>query len=482
MTNRLYPSLVYRILTILLLVIPWIWAHGDNAVDADRIMADSLCERGLFHCVDDLDYTEAFSCFSKAYDIACDRGYDDVRIRCAINLASLFLTYDNLIYTEQFTKEAMTLYREAFDLAASTHDWDKVSFAMLCMLNVSDGGDAQDIIDRCLKKYLSLPIPDTVPEAVFVKELAKGISYLDRDNCNKALDSFRKSLAMVSTPEWDFRTLVGVRIMTVRALARCGKYDEAFELCDRSAAEADSIGTPDLTAAIYAEKEKIAMMTGDDTSASALRLMRLEIKDSLLADTGIGNIASLHHEANSDKDRLSIVLIAGLLLGMALIAYIWIAVRRRHHKSISAVAAPQLVMEQEKYRGSNLTEVEKERIHTEIERVMKESEEILSESFSLQRLAELASTTPRRVSQVVNEKYGCNLKTLANRCRIQTAVARLRSSEYRNLTIEGIGISVGFKSRSYFVTAVKKATGRTPSEIRENPDADIVMDVPLHDC
>ena len=52
--------------------------------------------------------------------------------------------------------------------------------------------------------------------------------------------------------------------------------------------------------------------------------------------------------------------------------------------------------------------------------------------------------------------------------RVREAMRRLDGSDtqYANLTIEAIGESVGFKSRSTFSTAFKRVTGLTPNDYR----------------
>jgi AraC-like DNA-binding protein len=50
-----------------------------------------------------------------------------------------------------------------------------------------------------------------------------------------------------------------------------------------------------------------------------------------------------------------------------------------------------------------------------------------------------------------------------NGFRIRLAIERLRSDAYQNWTIEGVGQSVGFRSKSSFYQAFKKQTGMSPA-------------------
>jgi AraC-like DNA-binding protein len=77
----------------------------------------------------------------------------------------------------------------------------------------------------------------------------------------------------------------------------------------------------------------------------------------------------------------------------------------------------------------------------------------------------LSGSKYKYVSQVINEYYQQNFNTFLNSYRIKEACKRLGDLEhYGNYTIEAISESVGFKSRSTFVSSFKRITGLTPSQ------------------
>lgn len=97
-----------------------------------------------------------------------------------------------------------------------------------------------------------------------------------------------------------------------------------------------------------------------------------------------------------------------------------------------------------------------------------ESELIFKDSFSLDQLAEAVGKKRPVVSQAIKEHLGDNFYSMLNSYRIKEACRRLRDSEhYGKFTVEGIGLSVGFKSRSNFITSFKKTVGIPPSEYRK---------------
>ena len=118
-----------------------------------------------------------------------------------------------------------------------------------------------------------------------------------------------------------------------------------------------------------------------------------------------------------------------------------------------------------KYKSSHLSDADKQQLLARILEVMDNNDEIFSPDFSLERLAMLSGSKYKYVSQVINEHYQQNFNNFLNSYRIKEACKRMGDIEhYGNYTIEAISESVGFKSRSTFVTSFKRITGLTPSQ------------------
>ncbi len=63
------------------------------------------------------------------------------------------------------------------------------------------------------------------------------------------------------------------------------------------------------------------------------------------------------------------------------------------------------------------------------------------------------------------KKLGSSFLELINKYRIEEAKSLILDPKL-NETIEGIGYSVGFNSKSTFHSAFKRITGQTPSEFK----------------
>ena len=119
----------------------------------------------------------------------------------------------------------------------------------------------------------------------------------------------------------------------------------------------------------------------------------------------------------------------------------------------------------EKYKNSSLSIEDKNELLAKILNVMENIEEICSISFSAERLAQLTGSKYKYVSQVINEKYGCNFNMFLNKFRIKEACRRFSDVEnYGQYTIDAMSQSLGFKSRTTFTSSFKKIIGLTPSQ------------------
>lgn len=86
--------------------------------------------------------------------------------------------------------------------------------------------------------------------------------------------------------------------------------------------------------------------------------------------------------------------------------------------------------------------------------------------LTLAHLAAAIDATPHQVSEALNRYAGTSFADLLMRHRIDEVKSQLRDPANDRYTIEGIGTSAGFGSRSALYTAFKKLEGVTPTEYR----------------
>jgi AraC-like DNA-binding protein len=71
-----------------------------------------------------------------------------------------------------------------------------------------------------------------------------------------------------------------------------------------------------------------------------------------------------------------------------------------------------------------------------------------------------------QLSAFINQEYGKNFNELTNEYRVEYLIDNLKNStDHIQFTLEALGREAGFNSRAAFISAVKKKTGKTPSEL-----------------
>ena len=90
----------------------------------------------------------------------------------------------------------------------------------------------------------------------------------------------------------------------------------------------------------------------------------------------------------------------------------------------------------------------------------------LDPELSVDKLSKVSGTSPRNISQVINEILNQNFYEFVNSYRISAAKEQLEDPQETDKTVLEILYSVGFNSKSVFNSSFKKSTGLTPTEYR----------------
>lgn len=116
----------------------------------------------------------------------------------------------------------------------------------------------------------------------------------------------------------------------------------------------------------------------------------------------------------------------------------------------------------EKYETSGLNS-DQLQIVERVKQFLQKENYHLREDASLSGLARELDIAPNYLSQSINSQLKQNFNEFINVHRVEEAKKRLLDTAYQHLSIEGIGNSVGFRSKSAFYTAFKKQAGATPA-------------------
>lgn len=103
-----------------------------------------------------------------------------------------------------------------------------------------------------------------------------------------------------------------------------------------------------------------------------------------------------------------------------------------------------------------------------IERFMRESELFLNQDLTLHLFSNAIALSPRLISTCINKNFGNNFNEWVNGFRVEKALQLLEADVKNQLSIEGIGTSAGFKSRSTMYSAFQKKLGHSPGHYRKS--------------
>lgn len=104
---------------------------------------------------------------------------------------------------------------------------------------------------------------------------------------------------------------------------------------------------------------------------------------------------------------------------------------------------------------------------TGISEEMEEQAYYLNQDLTVHDLARKMDMSARTISDCVNRHFGKNFNEWVNTYRVAKALELLEDPEKEHLSIEGIGMDSGFKSRSAMYTAFKRKLGKSPGHFRE---------------
>jgi AraC-like DNA-binding protein len=92
----------------------------------------------------------------------------------------------------------------------------------------------------------------------------------------------------------------------------------------------------------------------------------------------------------------------------------------------------------------------------------------LDPNLSLQSAADRIGTPPGYLSRHINVAYKQSFPDYVNTCRVTELRRRLTDPAFQHLTILGLAMEVGFRSKSSFNAAFKKVTGQSPSDFKKS--------------
>ncbi len=487
--------------------------------------APDMTDEDIRHCIHATCnigriYTEFYHDYSKAYDyllnaqeMAEQYQQNDYKAIIQMSLGVLFIKLDPLQPDKHYYKKALDYHKQAFWQAANSKFYDILPVIFINLNYHSMWHQEYSAIDKEIEAYYKFSIPDSVFKFSFAQSIGKGVDAMRQGKPEEALEVFKNSTIDDSNPSNTAELKIMRNNCIYYALEHLGRYDEALKTLIKNK-DFTQKEAPYYIHECYKLLADFYNKQKNQPLAEKYELLYYRAINNLNTTTLSGSIDNVYFLREIDKmneeqkaltlkqkhDRQMLWVVSAFLL-LALVLLTLLAINRSRIKqknrvlyenNVALLAADEQrrrLAEQEekaraeaeaaKYGAIRMDEQSTEELWQNIIHVMEYSQEIFDENFSVARLAELIGAKPNYVSQAINQQPDWTFPTLLAHYRIREACRRMNdTARYGNYTVEGLGQSVGFTSRSYFVKLFKKHTGLTPSDYMKQRRASTPLTVP----
>lgn len=408
-------------------------------------------------------------------------------------------------------RKALRHYKSAFYEARKYNDWGVMLNAFGNIIIVVSEMRELNSIHSEVAVFKQIPKSFCVLEYEYDSLLYLGTLALEKKNAELALTYFKAQLQLFKEPSLEYsRYIYLAHINLAKSYCLQGKYEEALQELKTGENISADFETKDTKLEAYKLLHETYSKIGNAQKAAEYQNKYVLLKDSLLNYRLIAGINEMEFE-NKMKDVEShlkqlehqkeiqrIVIFLFLIIGFIIAFFLYLVASKNKKLNQSNQALFQKNIElfqseekerlrrqaleeqftedkqERKYKSSNLSDQRKEELLQKILTLMDNDESIFLCDFSANQLAAKVGVNYKYISQVINERIQCSFSNLLNKYRIKEACKRIEDKEqYGGFTLEAIGNSVGFKSRSSFIAAFKQVTGLTPFDFQRNIDAKI---------
>lgn len=475
-------------------------ARGDTG-DAPRFYAIAYNAMGAIYASVYGNYPKAVVSLRKGLELSEKNGDRHWTSSLRYNLAAMEYEQGVLSGEEDVYSAAMMRFSDVLDdldLDAS------MGLAMPLLVSAAEMSVRQRRVDDGIRMLRRIKDQDSVPEMMLnLRRALESLSQKDSEGAVHILDSTINSLGQGHSV-MDHAYGVSLRLMKAHALLDSGRekyalaeYDALVDLCEK---EENLFQVYEIERHLMDHYESIGNLSlAREYEFKALKTKeRLILRSNLLGEestNAIYNEDLLRREVAAEAARTMTyrvvfwISIAFLVVLIALIVILW-RKNRQLAKSREVIVRNDKEYFQEmsdimengrQDAGMNVDSkglvtadgrqreiIEKQNENSLFEKVrdiVKSSQEIYDEEFSTARLAGMVGERPGAVSAAIMEATGESTSKFLARARMREACRRFNDKEnYGGYTIEAIGQSVGYRSRSHFGSVFKKVIGMSPSE------------------
>ena len=496
----------------------------DTALMCYTIVANryesSLARQDKVHCkeanmrlwsiyfYDFYDYPKCFDCLTRALEIAGDAGIEDANIY--LGFGCMYQTISEECNDYELGTTAFKYYQQALATGMKTRDDKHTDMASTDVLSMAHSQGNLSQIQDIWQQYLRLPEQgETWILRRYNKMLYQAFNSIEQKRLDEAIGIYDKQLALIDTTQYS-RLIYFTHVEKAKVQAMKGDYTSAIASLKQAEGIAVDLEMKDCKLEVYGMLASYYSRLNDRNAREHYYNQYSLLKDTLTNYQQLASVSEMEFRnelkgmeqemtaMKQHREVMSIVTLVSLAFLLVLLVLLYLVYKKnrqltRSNQSLYQKNVEMLRAEEEerrmrrqlqdkeppcpdgagdsqpvadvKYKGSHLSDEDKQQLLARIQEVMDSNPEIFTPDFTLERLATLLGSRYKYVSQVINEHYQQNFNTFLNSYRIKEACKRMGDvKNYGNYTIEAISESVGFKSRSTFVSSFKRITGLTPSQ------------------
>lgn len=441
------------------------------------------------------DYPKAFESLSQALKISESTGKGQGMAN--LNLGMMYQMFGNDGHDSVALQTAKNYNKKAFQDAIAENDTNVVHMAFSNMLTLISDKKEIDSLQSYKTDYLKFNEHSHHPITSFNALLYDINMAITTKEYDKALALLDKQLKFVSAAQP--RYLISILMSRANVYRLKKEFDNSEQLLREAEEIAQKENMKDVLLNIYDDRKRLYNDMGNTDMEAEAYHSYLCMKDTLLNYRQISGFTEMNFLSEVERLDQSLAQmqykkrvqtwIVGLCLLIIVCLIVFVLVVLKKNKKLSAAnmslyeKTKQLIgKDVERINGSdkdtakhqglastpNISPEEKEKneeMMKTINDAARSCDDLYSPKFTISKFAELVDLPVKQISKVINEETGENFNGFINRYRIKKACLMLDDLEkYGNFTIENIGVSVGFRSRTAFISAFKKLTGLNPSD------------------
>lgn len=435
------------------------------------------------------NYSEAAVNMLKGLKLVRQQNLDLWENRITFNLSAMEYEQGRLSGNDTIVETSLEKFQSLLNKTDISGDR---GLAMTLLMNIAELGIREGMPEKVSAACSSLSVGDSTGSPL--KILGKISSLLSERKYGEACQMMDSTVRNIHESQSYLTTSIhnGLFLLRAHILLEAGKETEALQAYDEVIEMNEKAQDLFSIFEIYSHLRKYYKMQGDPQKATEYERAELRTKDRLVnrsrslsfdLSRSKYNEEQLKQEMGAEISRsrtYQIVLWVSLFfLAILIILLVLLYAKLRQLKKSRQIIVrndqefflnaldKSKSDNQDKESANSVSDTST--LYEKILNVVKSNDEIYEEDFNTSRLAELLEEKPRKVSAAILESTGESVTQFIARIRIREACRRINDKvNYGGYTIEAIGQSVGYRSRSHFGVVFKKIIGMTPSEYISN--------------